>query len=220
MKILNYLIMLLIIFSQGSASAKAKEADDVDSWQTTITTEIFGHYLINNLPVGYLTSPIKSSTSPDGSSFSALFGRVGDTPSTWQEMVSIEAYKGFATYPSSTPRTFLDYIAKGKSKFCEKSFYKNMGDERIGEFSASTMLRGCVYVQSPSVGMKIGEAYYEIYIAVAGKRDMYLLSRFFKTSSYDPETFSLSPEKISEIKSSLMPIDTCKKAEANKCVER
>lgn len=220
MRLLKYLTILLIIFCQGCTPAKAEEADDVGSWQPTITTKIFGYYLINKLPVGYLSSPIKSSTAPDGSSFSALFARVADTPPTWQEMVSIEAYKGFATYPNSTPKTFLDYIAKGKSKFCEKSFYKNMGDERIGEFSAATMLRGCGYVQSPSVGMKIGEAYYELYIAVAGKRDMYLLSRFFKTSVYDPETFSLSPEKILEIKSSLMPIDTCEKVEANKCVDR
>ncbi len=217
MKIIRLWAFISASIFMLNTQAETRNAAAESTWIPTVTNEIFGKYLIHQLPTGYISSPIKTAISPDGSAFSASYARVADTPVTWQEMVTVEAFKGYAANPKMTPRIFLDILATGKAKFCEKSFYDILGTEEIGKYMAATMVRGCGYVQSPAAGLTVGEAYYELYIAIAGENDMYVLSRFVKTPSFDPKTYSTQAATITELKKSLMPISICAKVINNKC---
>jgi hypothetical protein len=219
MKILHLAVILVTFFCHSHAYSEDKKPSGYGSWTPTVTNEIFGKYLINQLPIGYLSTPIKTGVSPDGKSFTANYARVADTPTTWTEMVAIEAFKGYASNPKMTPRIFLDVLGKAKGKYCEKSFYSILGTEDIGKYMAASMVRGCGSVQSPAVGLKIDDAYYELYIAIAVGNDMYLLSRFVKTQSFDPKSYSIPEKTVLELKASLMPISVCSKIIENKCAD-
>jgi len=128
----------------------------------------------------------------------------------WQELLSVEAYKGIATHSTYGPDTMLKAIQGEYASHCASPLMAvQLGAEHINGYDSDTMLLGCPALAEDFDGGVADEGTTGLYIAIRGRQDFYVIHYSTRSSHSNPEQGPITPQNYRDYLARIQPLLLC-----------
>jgi hypothetical protein len=125
----------------------------------------------------------------------------------WTEMFTLQGFKGIAE--KADPKAILAAVVKSNMQVCGKDVVFSLVDHPpVSGFPAQGAIIGCSKVpRDMSIGLKKGMGEVAYYVAVKGKKDIYLFHKAVRTKEFNVESSPITQENAQAFISDFMPIE-------------
>ncbi|TAM45795.1 MAG: hypothetical protein EPN55_07240 [Gammaproteobacteria bacterium] len=146
-----------------------------DAKKVNASMPIFGQRLVHGLPPGWKPGFENAS----GGHYIMEYVPVGQTVQRWEEMITVQGFKGLAKNPKVSPEFMLRAMMAQHKKICnEKLIVQPLGVRKVDAHEAFAALIGCAGIPGDHrSGLKEGYGEIAYYIAIKGSQDMYMIHR-------------------------------------------
>jgi hypothetical protein len=128
----------------------------------------------------------------------------------WQEILSVEAYKGIATQSTYGPDTMLKAIQGEYASHCASPLMAvQLGAEYINGYDSDTMLLSCPALAEDFDGGMADEGTTGLYIAVKGRQDFYVIHYSTRSSHDNPDHPPITPQNYRDYLALIQPLLLC-----------
>jgi hypothetical protein len=128
----------------------------------------------------------------------------------WSEMITVQGYKDLGAREGSSPRFFLEVLQSRLRQPCGPDFItQNLGPQTIDGHAAHAVILGCPKMGAPASGAKIGQSEIALYVAIKGKKDMYLFHHAMRGDAFDPKTPPITADNVSKLIAKTDPLMVC-----------
>lgn len=179
------------------------------------TVPIFSQTLAFTLPAGW-----KLGFENVGESIHVVeYVPEGQTVENWREMITLQGFRDVDRNPPLTPKGFLGLKVLDHRKVCgERVVAISIGDLRVDGHDAHAAIIGCGSVPADRpYGLKKGQGEVAYFIAIRGRKDMYLIHRAMRGPEFDPRSPPITPANGPQLMGELEPIKLCERGQGPVC---
>lgn len=128
----------------------------------------------------------------------------------WQEILSVEAYKGIAAQTTYGPDTMLKAIQGEYASHCASPLSAvQLGAEYINGYDSDTMLLGCPVLAEDFDGGMADEGTTGLYIAIRGRQDFYVIHYSTRSKHGNRDQAPITPQNYRDYLALIGPLLLC-----------
>ncbi len=198
------LLILICSFTAGQASAEQgiiKEPLSLDEDGRGVV-RVFSQVTSHGLPTGWKVG-FRTETPAH---FMLEFVPKDESVENWKTMFTLQGFRNLAE--KTDAKTMLGLAGMQQKKVCGESLiFELIEEEPISGFPAQGAIIGCSKVPHDlSIGLKKGMAEIAYYIAVKGKKDIYLFHKGIRGKAFDKNNSPITKHNAKEFIKDFLPI--------------
>lgn len=174
------------------------------SQSARIAIPVYGSILQMGLPEGWKLAHEQATPAQ----YLAEFTPAGQGVDNWQEMVTVQGFRGLADKAGMTPKIFLRRIAEGLNQTCPRQVLGySLGERTIDGRPATLALLGCASL--PAKPGQPARSEFALYVAMTSGADLVLLQKARRGPPLAAEKPPLQGAELEAFWSVLQPLRLC-----------